>query len=231
MKTLILAATATFALLSPPPDACAQTATKQVPLTRTNTAGKLVRPAVRVPASLRPSNVARASTAQTAAARINKPGLKTLPDFPVTTRDGLVVSSQTLAQKAHWLLIYRRDNCIPCDRLMNVLAAGSSVEPNQGQSYVIVVDSKEKGGLDKVRATYSSLANASWVADKNAVAIKALKAHGAPILYGMEGANIKWMVPGNLGKPANVDHMAATWVAGSVVVPSPSLTSTTTTGK
>jgi hypothetical protein len=230
MKPVIFIALAvTVALASG--SASAQATSTQPLTSKAITQGKLIRPAVKVPESLRPSAAARVSTAQGAAARGQKPGLKTLPEFSVRNRNELVVSSQTLTQKGHWLLVYRRDECVACDRLMNVLAAGASVDPDQGKTYAIVVAGKEPDGLAKVRTKYSTLTNANWVSDKDEVALKALNIHGAPVVFGMDGTAIKWMVPGNLGNPTSVEHMAATWVAAGPASSTVALSQTLATGR
>ena len=171
--------------------------------------------AVRPPASSMPAAAARTSTAEGAAARGNKPPLKELPDFAVTARDGSAVQAQALTQSKHWLLIYRADNCLPCDRLMNVLAAGATSQQGQGLAYVIVVAGKDKNGLDRVRAQYDTLTNATWVADSSKQFMTALKPRGFPMLYAMDGSKIAWSVPGNLGNPALVEQMTSSWMANS----------------
>ncbi len=179
-----------------------------------------VRAVSRPSASMRPAGHARRSTAQGAAARGDKPPIPELPAFAIKTREGLSVNAQALTRKGHWLLLYRRDQCIPCDRLMNVLSAGASAEPGSGQSYAIIVAGKQHDGLDTVRAAYANFANATWVGDTDGKVQAALEAHGSPMLYGMDGSHIVWRAPGNLGDPSFVDHMAAAWVATNVAAPS-----------
>ena len=124
-----------------------------------------VRRAAVVPESLRAPRALRSSTAQTAAVRVDKPLLHTLPGFTVITRDGLSVSSTSLAKKSNWILVYRHAKCLSCDRLMNTIAAGSGIAAGKAPSYVIVVVGKDKAAFSKVLADYAGLSNATWVSD------------------------------------------------------------------
>jgi hypothetical protein len=176
-------------------------------------------PTVRPPASAAPSPAAQNSTALAAAARSNRAPLKVLPGLHLSGRDGLVASPRALAPKAHWLLLYREAKCVPCDRLMNVLAAGAAAKPGQEASYVIIVDGHDRDALDSVRAKYASLANATWLADRNHQVMTMLKPRGTPMLYAMDGEKIVWSVPGTLGDAAMVERRASDWIAKSPEAP------------
>jgi hypothetical protein len=194
-----------------------------------STAGLHVRTISPTPASARPPRKVRPSTAEDAAVRGQHPPLKALPAFNVNGRDGLAVSSQTLSRQGHWLLILRRDKCIPCDRLMNAIATGNSVQPGGGQAYAVIVVGRQKDGLDTVHAAYSPLANATWVGDTQGQALAAFKPHGYPMLYAMDGSRIAWSVPGTLGDPARVEQRAAAWVAVKAPAAAATTSSSTTT--
>jgi hypothetical protein len=175
---------------------------------------------MRPPLSVRPSAQARLSTAQRMAALNNQPPLQELPNFTASDRDGKVVTPKAMAQTSHWLLIYRSQNCLPCDRLMNVLAASESPDLKGGKPYVILVAGKTSDGLERVKANFSPLSEATWLADKDSQAYAALKPRGTPVIYAMNGTKIAWKVPGNLGNPARVEKMAAAWIAsGGVAFP------------
>jgi len=190
------------------------------------------RTVLRPPATILPPAQTRTSTVQRVAARGNQPPLKELPGFTVTDRDGHAVTTAKLSQPAHWLLVYRRQNCLPCDRLMNVLAAGGSSGVKSGQPYVILVAGKRADAVDRVRANYSTLSEATWLADRNEQAYAALKPRGTPMIYAMDGSKIAWNVPGNLGNPAKVEKMAASWIASggisAATSTTPAAASTTT---
>jgi hypothetical protein len=168
---------------------------------------------MRPPLSIRPSTQARLSTAQRMAALNNRPPLQELPSFTASDRDGKAITPRAMAQPSHWLLIYRSQNCLPCDRLMNVLAASESPDLKGGKPYVILVAGKTSDGLERVKANFSPLSEATWLADKDAQAYAALKPRGTPVVYAMSGMKIAWKVPGNLGNPAKVEKMAAAWIA------------------
>jgi hypothetical protein len=165
------------------------------------------------------------------AAANNQPPLKELPSFTASDRDGKAVTATALSRSSHWLLIYRKQDCLPCDRLMNVLAASESSDLKTGKPYVILVAGKTSEALERVRANYSTLSEATWLGDRDAQAYAALKPRGTPILYAMDGSKIAWNVPGNLGNPAKVEKMAAAWIASgstSSAAPTGAPTSSTT---
>jgi hypothetical protein len=163
-------------------------------------------------ASMMPSAKARLSTAERMAAVNKQPPLQELPNFAVNDQDGKPVSAKALSRSTHWILVYRRQNCLPCDRLMNVLAASGSSGLGGGKPYVILVAGKASDAVDRVRANYSTLSQATWLADKDDRAFAALKPRGAPMIYAMDGQKIVWSVPGNLGNPAKVEKMTAAWM-------------------
>ena len=163
-------------------------------------------------ASMMPSAKARLSTAERMAAANNQPPLQELPDFAVNDQDGKPVAAKVFSRPTHWILVYRRQNCVPCDRLMNVLAASGSSGLSGGKPYVILVAGKASDAVDRVRANYSTLSQATWLADKDNRAYVALKPRGAPMIYAMDGKKIAWSVPGNLGNPAKVEKMTAAWM-------------------
>lgn len=165
------------------------------------------------PESARPSLMNRLSTAQRAALNADKPSPRQLPSFTATNRDGQPVATAALPKSDHWLLLYRRDECVACDRLMTVLAASNTAAPRNGQPYVILVGGNQPNGLEIVRARYATLGDAMWLSDRNNEVFTALKPTGAPVLYGMDGTNIAWTVAGNLGDPARIATMASGWLA------------------
>jgi len=178
---------------------------------------------LRPPASAKPSIANQLSTAQRAALFNDKPTLKQLPAFTATDRNGARVAATAIPQSSHWLLVYRRQTCLACDRLMTVLAASGTAAPKNGKPYVILVGGKQPNGLEIVRAKYAALGDATWLADTDDQVLAALKPKGAPTVYGMDGANVMWTVPGNLGDPARVATMASAWLA---TPPTPAPTST-----
>lgn len=96
---------------------------------------------------------------------------------------------------------------------MTVLAASGTAAPRNGQSYVVIVGGNQPNGLEVVRANYATLGDATWLFDKDNHVFAALKAHGTPTRYGMNGTTIEWTLPGNLGDPAKVERLASAWLA------------------
>jgi hypothetical protein len=143
----------------------------------------------------------------------NQPPLQELPTFTASDRDGKAITAKALTRTSHWLLIYRKQDCLPCDRLMNVLAASESPGLKGGQPYVILVAGRTSDALERVRANFSTLGRATWLADRDAQAYAALKPRGTPVIYAMDGSKVSWSLAGNLGNPARVEAMAASWIA------------------
>ena len=167
----------------------------------------------RPPVSARPSAINRLSSAQRSALVHDKLENKQLPSFTANDRNGRPVAAAALPKSNHWIMIYRGQKCLPCDRLMTVLAASGTAAPRNGQPYVVVVGGNQPDGLEIVRANFSTLGDATWLSDKNDKVFAALKPHGTPTLYGMNGTNIEWTLPGSLGDPAKVERLASAWLA------------------
>jgi hypothetical protein len=98
---------------------------------------------------------------------------------------------------------------------MTVLAASGDSGLQGGKPYVIVVAGKQSEALEKVRANFSTLGEATWLGDKENHAFDALKPRGVPMIYAMDGSKIAWNIPGNLGNPALVEKRLANWIASS----------------
>jgi len=186
--------------------------TTSTPTTPNGKPTPTVKKVSRPPASIAAPAQARLSTAARVAALSNKPPLRELPAFNVADRDGKPLTSATVPHATHWFLLVREANCLPCDRLMNGLAASTSSELTGGVPYVIVVDGKTQDALERVRGDFPALSQATWLVDKGHQAIPALKARGTPVLYALEGTRIVWNVPGTLANPALVEKMAAAWM-------------------
>lgn len=203
-----------------------------------------LRAVMRPPASTLPPKATLLSTAEAAPARRALPPLKILPDFPLQDRDGHTISAQTVGTRlvaartllapqptaaslitfqspaiatpaTHWLLLYRDQACLPCDRLMNTLAASASADFQRGTPYVVIVAAKNRNGLETVRAANAVFSSATWLADTNHQALSALKPRGTPMLYAMDGNRIAFSIPGNLDNPALVNTIADNWIKGS----------------
>jgi hypothetical protein len=194
-------------------------ASAQVPITTTSgTAGTQQQPktihrmvATRIPKDSK-SHV-RESTAQLAAARANKPPLTDLPEFAAIDIHGQPTSAKNLVHKGHWLLVYQRPHCVPCDTVIAALAASESPLMKKGTPYVIVVATTNATALNEMRGNYASLSSATWVADSNKEAYKALKPKTAPVVYAMYGDKIEFIVPGTLGDPTKIEKLASSWLA------------------
>ena len=162
--------------------------------------------------------VAARSTAQTMAAHTDPP-LTHVPAFTVTGLDGKPTDVSTFHASGHWLLLYRSERCLACDKAMAALAKSESPLFKQGSPFVIVVKRSGSRGpdgmLDQLKSTYPTLSNAAWVEDINGDGFLALKPHGEPVLYAVSGNDIAWVIHGTLNNPAMLEKLAVAWLAST----------------
>ena len=152
----------------------------------------------------------RPSTAESGLSHVSKAPLKELPDF--TAKSG---GSTTNTRKGHWLLVYRDEHCVSCDRLMNALAASESADLQSGVPYTVIVGGSSPAAVSNVRSAYSTLNKATWVPDGDRKLYSMLQLHGAPMLFGMSGNRVIWQQAGTLGDTQGVLHRTDAWIAGT----------------
>jgi hypothetical protein len=180
---------------------------------------KNVQQAPVLPESMRPKKLSRMNTAQRGAAFNSKPLLQQLPGLKLNDASGNASGGSALPRQGHWLLLFRKDTCLSCDRLMNNLAQTKRPELQGGTPYVIVVEGSSATAAETVKANFSTMAGATWLTDPTSQTRVSLNMKGAPMLYAMDGAKIVWRVAGNLGSPAKIEQLAAAWVASGPPVP------------
>src|SRR5207244_814556 len=105
-------------------------------------------------------------------------------------------SSAELADGNHWLLIYVRPDCAPCDAVAYLWTEGDA--PAAPARVRVIVGGATAATLGQVQARYPMLNGAAWYADSNDEAARALGLTGAPVLLGMRGAAIAWRSQGLL---------------------------------
>lgn len=119
-----------------------------------------------------------------------------LPDFAVSSSDAGTVSSADLGDGNHWLLIYMRPDCAPCDAVAYLWTDADA--PSPPSRVRVIVGGASPATLARVRASYPMLSDATWYADANGEAARALGLTAAPVLLGMHGAAIAWTSQGLL---------------------------------
>ena len=119
-----------------------------------------------------------------------------LPDFTVSSSDAATVSSAALGAADHWLLIYVRPDCAPCDAVAYLWTDGDAPAPPSRVR--VIVGAASPATLARVQASYPMLSGATWYADANGEAARARGRTGAPVLLGMRGAAIAWTSQGLL---------------------------------
>ncbi len=185
-----------------------------VALTAQN-AQPVVRRVTPKPVSARPAGLVSVSTAESGGLHDHAP-LHSLPSFQVTKLDGTASGIASFQQPKHWLLLYRRENCAPCDRMLKTIAESDNALLKSGTQLVIVVadsgNTHNSNRLDATRAQFSAINGATWLEDTNGAAFKALKPRGTPMLYALSGDRIQWSFPGLPSDPNMLSRMAASWV-------------------
>jgi len=144
-------------------------------------------------------NISRLFTIAAVAGLLARPAAaadKLLPDFDVTSADAATVSSAALADGRHWLLIYVRPDCAPCDAVAHLWTEGDAPAPPARLRVIVGAASPET--LREMQARYPLLNGAAWYADSTGAAARALGLSGAPVLLGMRGGAIAWTSQGLL---------------------------------
>jgi hypothetical protein len=168
---------------------------------------------------MRPKKLARMNTAQRGAAFASKAPVQQLPGLKLNDASGKSTGGSAIPRQGHWLLLFRKDVCLPCDRLMNNLAQTKRPELQGGKPYVIVVEGGSATAAETVKANFSTMEGATWLTDPTKQTRDTLNMKGAPMLYAMDGSKIVWRVAGNLGNPAKLEQLAAGWIASGPPVP------------
>ena len=119
-----------------------------------------------------------------------------LPEFAVSSSDAATVSSAELGDGNHWLLVYVRPDCAPCDAVAYLWAEEDAPAPPARVR--VIVGTASPATLARVQASYPMLNGATWYADANGEAARALGLTGAPVLLGMRGSAIAWTSQGLL---------------------------------
>jgi hypothetical protein len=170
-------------------------------------------PATRPPLSNRVAPEHRLSTAQRMAIVGDKPAPKVLPVVTASDAAGHRMAAHTATPSQHWLLLYREQNCAPCDRLMNALAASQSPNLKKGVPYVVLVAGHQAAAAEQVRVQYGTLSDATWLTDQEKQFAKTVKPRGTPTLYAMDGDKVVWSASGTESNPARVEQLVSAWLA------------------
>ena len=119
-----------------------------------------------------------------------------LAAFTVLNDAGNPVESPDLAEGGGWLLIYTRVACGSCDQVLDLWTAD---DPVMWTGRIrIVVGGAAPEGVAAFRQRFPSLAGASWYADTDGSAARALGLSGAPAVFGLTDQTIAWTSQGLL---------------------------------
>jgi len=132
-----------------------------------------------------------------------------LPPFAALAPDGAQTPSATLAFDGTWLLVYVRQGCAPCDRLLAV-AAGD--ERPAAPRIVFIVGGADPDAVGEVAGRYPTLGGARWLADPNGTAADALGVETMPAVLGLRGTMIEWTLVGGLPERDALASVLFTWL-------------------
>lgn len=185
---------------------------------------KVVKHVVPPPPTMMAHGAARKSTAQAMASRKNRPPLEALPSFSLTALTGESVAVSTLQHQGHWLMLYLRPNCAPCETVLQSLAGTERRQLQGGKPLLVVVRGHSTSEVTELRAKYPALGDAVWVLDQKGDGMKALKLASMPTLYALYDGGVAFTLPGTVGNPATVEKMAGTWMTRTDHVKPPATT-------
>lgn len=134
-----------------------------------------------------------------------------LPDFQVTSADGLTVKSSALPSQGNWLIIYVQPRSQFSDNLLKLLKRDQY--PGLEQHAVIIVGGSVDD-LKSMQSRFTELSQASWYADTDKSAFNLLKLHGAPMVLGVKQKTIAWSLSGVLSDVNVARSILNTWLKG-----------------
>lgn len=132
-----------------------------------------------------------------------------LPSFAGLAADGAEVASDVLVADGAWLLVYVRQRCAPCDR---VLAVAGGDERPAASRIVFIVGGADPDAVREIAGRYPSLAAARWLADPDGAAAAALGVEAMPVVHGLRGSMIEWTMVGGLPDRAVLESALFTWL-------------------
>ena len=138
-------------------------------------------------------------------------GTKPLPEFRVSALDGRTVRSSDLAADENWLLIYIEPGCRPCDGVLKVFDRAAPVADVR-RRVVVVVGGRTVEETKLLAERFRWLPEACWYADPARRAAQALKAGGAPVVYGVRGDQLEWTLNGTLSDAKKLESVLLTWL-------------------
>lgn len=151
----------------------------------------------------------QARAAHTATRADSKP----LPPFEVRALDGRVVKSRQLATGDKWLLVYVEPGCKPCEEVLRVFKRQpplASVE----QKVAVIVGGRTADEVKRLTSRFPWIPDDCWYADPSSQSAAALKAKGAPVVYGVRSGEIEWSLDGALANAQKLEAILLTWIEG-----------------
>jgi hypothetical protein len=128
-----------------------------------------------------------------------------LPVFELKGPGGVKTPSNALSTANRWVLIYVKTKSVPCDRLLQSMAAWK-IPQSSTRTALVIGDAYEDA------ARYAEGKGFPWYADDEAMAWESLQLRGVPVLLGIEGGKIAWTLAGVLNDPAALESILRTWL-------------------
>lgn len=138
---------------------------------------------------------------------------KPLPLFEVRALDGRKVKSQQLAGGDKWLLVYVEPGCKPCEEVLRVFKRQPPLASIE-QKLAVVVGGRSAEEVKSLASRFAWIPESCWYADASSASATALKAKGAPVVFGIRSGRIEWSLSGVLANSQKLESILLTWVAG-----------------
>ena len=131
-----------------------------------------------------------------------------LPAFTVASFEGVAVASTALAREGQWLLVYVRPQSAPSQAALESLEKARIGDA--ATSVVIVVGGDAAAGR-ALAGRYPGLSRASWYADADGAAFRALRLAGVPMIQGLRASGIEWSLAGVVPDRKTLTSVLSSW--------------------
>jgi hypothetical protein len=135
---------------------------------------------------------------------------RALPALNFSAAEGLSAATDGLPSEGRWLLVYVQPGCRPCEAVLSLVKGEEA--PEVVQRMVVIVGGLAAGALDGFRARYPDLAGATWQADPDRSAARALRLSGIPVVLGVDERTIAWTLSGAIDETAKAKLILSDWI-------------------
>ena len=129
-----------------------------------------------------------------------------LPSFDLTSLQGEAVPVASLAREGRWLLVYVSPHSGASRPLLLALEGTESPRPS-----LLIVVGAEPADAKALAATFEGRLEASWYADPDGAARRALGLAGVPTVLGLRDRAIQWTLSGGVSDHRTLRSILVSW--------------------